>query len=115
MIVDILLIENLLKQELGLGLEVPYHAVVVLRTDQLSKVFQDVVASPWIEAGLYTLQPLQLEEQRQELIKSLHMVDVYIEQSLQSLIALGEFIHCAIVNGVSSHVQILSGEDLPVA
>ena len=42
------------------------------------------------------------------------MIDVYFEQSLQCLIALGEFIHCAKVNWIAALSEVLPGQDLTV-
>ena len=42
------------------------------------------------------------------------MIDVYFEQSLQCLIALGEFIHCAKVNWIAALSEVLPCQDLTV-
>lgn len=102
MIVAILLIEHLFEQKFRLRFEITHNLIVVTRRDKLFELVEDVDASPGVVSVLCVFKVLYLHEKLQELIKALNYIDVNLEESLECLMALSEFVHGSEVKGVPS-------------
>lgn len=94
--------ENALKQVPNLQPEVLFDPQVVALAQEMLEFSEDVLVFPRIELGfLFAIEILDLEEQVEETIIALYVIEVYCQEGLQSFVAVGELIHCAIMDRVA--------------
>ena len=109
MIVCILLVEHLFEKELRLRLEISDDLVVLVGRNKLPEFVQDAYTTSGIICVLNVLEVLNLHKEGQELVETFHNINIDLEQGLQSLMALSEFVHSREVDGVpTADVVLLS-------
>jgi len=113
-IIRILLVQNFLQKQFRLRFEVAHNLVVLSGGDELLEVIEDVDAASRVVCVLSAFEILNLHEQGQELVKTRHNIDVDLQEGLQCLLTLCEFVHSRIVDGVAPRNAVLLGEDLTV-
>jgi len=107
MVVCILLVEHFFKKELGLRLKISHDLVVLVWRNKLPEFVQDAYTTARIVRVLNILKVLNLHEEGQELVKTFYNINVDLEESFQSLVALSEFVHSRKVDGVSAADDVL--------
>ena len=115
MIIAILLIQNFFKKKFGLRLKVTDDLIIVCRGDQLFKLLQYMDAAPRVICVLRVLKVLNLHEKVEELIKTLHYININLKQSFKRLLALSILVHGGIVDWISTHNSILLSQDLSIS
>lgn len=100
-VINILLVEHFFEEEFCLTFEVAHNLVVVAWRDKLLELIQNMHATSRVISILSVLKVLELHKKTQELLKSINLVNMDLKESLESLCALGELIHCSKVQGVA--------------
>lgn len=108
MVVLVLAVQNLFQQELHLRFKFLLYAVVILWAQQMLKFREHVLVFPWVKLLLCcVLKVLDLEEKANEAIEVWCVINVYVQNGVQCLEALGEFAHCTIMNRRSPIIILL--------
>ena len=96
-------------------LEFPLGLFVILCTQKMLEFRQYVFVFSWVELNIIlAFEFLNLEEQLLEYVSAWNFINIYSQNGLQGLIALGVFAHSAIMNRIPL-VNILLGQDLAVS
>ena len=83
--------------------------IVLVGRNKLPKFVQDAYTTSGIICVLSVLEVLNLHKEVQELVETFHYINIDLEQGLQSLMALSEFVHSREVDGVpTADVVLLS-------
>jgi len=115
MIVSILLVEHLFEKELRLRLEISDDLVVLVGRNKLPEFVQDAYTTSGIIRVLSVLEVLNLHEKGQKLVETFHNINIDLQQGLQSLMALSEFVHGREVDGVPTADVVLLSKNFSVS